>query len=263
MSAPQSLLQLPSIFFSRQALTLEILSFQPWGSYAPLPNLTINTSWQIANGLPRVIFRRGKPDIRIFTYPTPIKTSWEAARKTAPVLWEARKADYGVFVQPNTSETFDIDAMIHLGMDDGSEAPFSLEKMAYKGKFEDPDVDNKTPSEEDRTGGGSWENCPETLKTDFDVDKIYEQVSAQINDVEIRTSTNPGRYLCAYLYYASLAALHTRGETKRGIFVHVPPRNESRDIEIGVGVISKVIEAIADQVLDSNRDNAPDLVSEL
>ncbi|KAJ8132465.1 hypothetical protein O1611_g1159 [Lasiodiplodia mahajangana] len=234
-----------------------VTGFAPWGSYAPLPNLTTNTSWEIANALPRVIFRLNKPNIRIFTYPTPIKTSWETARKTAPVLWEARKADYGISVQPNTPETFHIDAMIHLGMDDGPDSPFSLEKMAYKGRFRDHDVDNKTPSEEDLAGGGSWGSCPDSLETDLDVEEIWKQVSSKVHDVKIRTSTNPGRYLCAYLYYASLAAVHVRGEMKRDLFVHVPPKNDSQDIEKGVGVISKVIEAIADQLLESSRDDIP------
>ncbi|KAI1127283.1 hypothetical protein F5Y10DRAFT_266222 [Nemania abortiva] len=244
-----------------------VTGFAPWGSHAPLPNLTINTSWQIANALPRVIFRHGKPDIRILTYQTPIKASWETARKTAPVLWEARKADYGIFVEPNHSETFHIDAMIHLGMDDDPEAPFSLEKMAYKGGFEDSDVDNKTPSEEDLTGGGAWNSCPNLLETDLHVDGILKQVLSTTHDAEIRTSTDPGRYLCAYLYYASLAAVHVRGEMKRDLFVHVPPKSGSQDIGKGVSVISKVIEAIADQLLDSSRGTpstsrpASDLVS--
>jgi len=131
-------------------------------------------------------------------------------------------------------------------MEDETEAPFSFEKKAYKGKFEDPDVDDREPSEDDLTGGGSWNSCPEVLETDLDVEGIWRQVTSEIKDVNIRTSTNPGRYLCAYLYYASLAALHISEDTKRVIFVHVPPKNESADIERGVFVISKLIEAIAD-----------------
>jgi len=232
-----------------EELNVVVTGFSPWGSYAPLPNLLINTSWLLANSLPRVIFRSRRPNIRILTYPTPVKTSWETARKTVPDLWSARKQDYGIYVGPKTSETFTIHAMVHLGMEDEDEAPFSFEKQAYKSGFEDPDVDGKEPSKEDLSGGGTWSDCPEILKTDLDVERLYQEVKSEIQDVKIRTSTNPGAYLCAYLYYASLASLHNMGETKRVIFVHVPPRNESADIEKGVLLISKLIEAIADQVV--------------
>jgi len=159
---------------------LLIIFEKPWGSYAPLPNLLINTSWQIANSLPRVIFRSKKPNIRVLTYPTPIKTSWETARNIVPTLWAAKKNDYGIYVGPKTSETFRIDAMIHLGMEDETEAPFSFEKKAYKRKFEDPDVDDKEPSGEDLTGSGTWDSCLEVMETDLDVEGIWKQVTSEI-----------------------------------------------------------------------------------
>ncbi|KAJ9133113.1 hypothetical protein NKR19_g9179 [Coniochaeta hoffmannii] len=237
-------------------LNVVVTGFSPWGSFAPLPNLPINTSWQIAKSLPRVIFRASKPNVRILTYPSPIKTSWETARETVPILWKANKSEYGIYVGPSDSKTFTIDAMVHLGMEDDNNAPFSIEKKAYKTKYEDPDVDNKTPSDDDLNGGGLWDKCPDTLETDLDIERVYKQVKAQLEDVNIRTSTNPGRYLCGYLYYSSLAALHAHGEKKRVTFVHVPPKHESEDIERGVMVITKLIQAIADQLdTTSNGDH--------
>ncbi|KAK4206863.1 hypothetical protein QBC37DRAFT_380664 [Rhypophila decipiens] len=84
-------------------LNVVVTGFSSWRSYAPLPNISINTSWQIASSLPRVIFRHDsdKPNIRIVTYPTPIKTSWQTARETVPVLWAGKKADYGIYVVPD------------------------------------------------------------------------------------------------------------------------------------------------------------------
>jgi len=112
--------------------------------------------------------------------PNPIKTSWEAARNIVPTLWAAKKIDYEIYVGPKTSETFRIDAMIHLGMEDETEAPFSFEKKAYKCKFEDPDVDDKEPSGEDLTGSGTWDSCLEVMETDLDVEGIWKQVTSEI-----------------------------------------------------------------------------------
>ena len=98
-----------------------------------------------------------------------MKTSWETARKTVPALWQAKKSDYSIYVGPKQSDLFAIDAMIHPGMEDEDNAPFSFEKTAYKTKFEDPDVDDKRPSEDDLDDGGTWDTCP--METDLDVDK--------------------------------------------------------------------------------------------
>jgi len=114
------------------------------------------------------------------TYPSPIKTSWETARETVPILWKANKSEYGIYVGPSDSKTFTIDAMVHLGMEDDNNAPFSIEKKAYKTKYEDPDVDNKTPSDDDLNGGGLWDKCPDTLETDLDIERVYKQVKAQL-----------------------------------------------------------------------------------
>ena len=70
------------------------------------------------------------------------------------------------------SESFKIDAMVHLGMEDGEDVPFLFEKRAFKTRFEDPDVDDMKPSEDDLNGGGLWEKCPDGINTDFDVELL-------------------------------------------------------------------------------------------
>ncbi len=127
-----------------------------------------------------VIFRGKRPNLRILTFPTPIKTSWETARTTVPVIWEARKEVYGEYKAPNSSDTIKIDAFIYLGMEDDDDAPFSFEKQAQKRKFEGANVDNREPTEDDLTGAGRWNNCPETISTEIDVETALKQVVSKI-----------------------------------------------------------------------------------
>ena len=61
-------------------------------------------------------------------------------------------------------------------------------------------------------------------------------------------SEDPNRFLCAYIYFASLAELYNRDEKKRVLFMHIPIEHESEDVERGVGVACRVIEAMVDDL---------------
>lgn len=157
-----------------------VSSVKTWGPYAPLLDLTINTSWFIATLLPKFIFRTGEPDIRVLTYPKAFKTSWETAEPVVPTLWKGNKADYGLNMEPDQPNTFNIDAMVLLGMDDDDDSRFSFEKKAYRGQFENRDFVNKAPSQADLTGNGTWALAPEVIETDLDVYGIYRQVKSEM-----------------------------------------------------------------------------------
>lgn len=88
--------------------------------------------------------------------------------------------DYGIYKDPEGSKTFTVDSIVHLGMEDADDATFSLEKKVFKAEYEDHDLDNKTPTEDDLNGGGVWDKCPDVLDTELDVEDIWEQVKGQV-----------------------------------------------------------------------------------
>ena len=56
------------------------------------------------------------------------------------------------------------------------------------------------------------------------------------------------RFLCGYEYYTSLAELYNRQETKRGLFLHTPIEHESKDIERGVRLVTKIVESMVEDL---------------
>jgi pyroglutamyl-peptidase len=66
--------------------------------------------------------------------------------------------------------------------------------------------------------------CPfdESLQTDFNLDQIVEQMKAE-GRFDCCVSTDPGRYLCNYVYYQSLTRAQNCSGTKFILFLHVPP----------------------------------------
>jgi hypothetical protein len=124
-------------------------------------------------------------------------------------------------------------------------------------------MEGRRPSTVDLSGGGLWDRCPETIETDFDVEDLLvrmrpllpvslllpsKQSSNARQATDLRLSTDPGPYLCAYIYYASLAYQHSSGSRKNVVFAHVPADYDGPSIERGVDVISRAIEAMADQI---------------
>jgi len=131
--------------------------------------------------LPRVIFRNdGRPDIRLVLYPEPVPSSWNAIRKAVPQFHKGDKDFFGIWRDPETPQHFDVAAVLQMGMLDQPDEAFRLEKNGYKLGYELPDVDGKRPDHDDLTGGGTWDDVPEKLSTDFDLDTIIQKVKSQV-----------------------------------------------------------------------------------
>ena len=59
-------------------------------------------------------------------------------------------------------------------------------------------------------------NFDECCTTDLNIETLCSELQSQHFNVSV--STDPGRYLCNYVYFSSLVAL----EQKTCVFVHVP-----------------------------------------
>ena len=130
--------------------------------------------------MPRVIFRKGKPNIRIITYPDAMKTSWRDARILVPKLWDGEKELYRLYIEEDKPKTFAVAAKIEMGTLDQPGEAYRLERNSFKGEYNLPDVDGKCPDRDDKTGGGTWNNVPEKLSTDIDLDSVYERVNSEL-----------------------------------------------------------------------------------
>lgn len=152
-------------------------------------------------------------------------------RKLIPQLWDGEKDFFRLYNDPNESNTIKIHATLHLGMLDKPREAFRLERNAFKGDYELPDVDGERPNEDDKTGGGTWKDVPEKLSTDLNLDSIYKNIAPQLQvnsydpskslhsntlskDANVIISEDPQRFVCGYIYFSSLAEVYNRNDRK-------------------------------------------------
>ncbi len=94
-----------------------------------------------------------------------------------------------------------------------------VERCAWNlAEAEVPDNAGVRKKGEALTPGGA-----ERVDTAFPVDALIERLRGE--DVPVRTSEDPGRYICNALYHAVLTS--GRPYAKDALFVHVPPTSEA------------------------------------
>ena len=119
------------------------------------------------------------------------------------------------FIQKHKNNNDNDVIMIHLGVD-GSGTHYKLEKCAYNNKdFRIPDVDGNQAIAELISLDQSLD---QPLNTNLPVDTMISVLSLQ--GYSVKESTDPGRYLCNYIYYNSLYHIQNNNLT---LFIHVPP----------------------------------------
>lgn len=137
--------------------------------------------------------------VTVLLHPYPIRVSYDQVRVLSPNL-------YGAYAEH-------IDMVLHLGVSP-SGTSYSLEQQATRDGLSDfADVDGK--SLDACEGDKYWSDCPRTLRTSLDFDDVFKRwqssllttphVSPDLEDVDIRISDSPGRFVCDFLYYCSLA----------------------------------------------------------
>jgi pyroglutamyl-peptidase len=111
--------------------------------------------------------------------------------------------------------------VIHFGVN-AKGSKFQVEKCAYNAK--------------------SWaegekveETGPNMVCTDIDVHRL---VGVLESEFPVEISTDPGRYVCNYMYYRSL-----RIDSRKRLFVHVPPY-EAVAREEQLGFIKRLVEVV-------------------
>lgn len=134
--------------------------------------------------------------------------------------------------------------MLHLGLAD-RRAHFALERRSSSGPYARvPDVDGRTlgPDEAARLFGG----LPAELRPSFDCADVWRRWRDNVRDgtVDVRPSDDPGTYLCAFVYYLSMAWFYRRGEERPVAFCHVPNLLSEEEIKTGIEVVVGLIYAL-------------------
>ncbi|CEF63142.1 Peptidase C15, pyroglutamyl peptidase I family and Peptidase C15, pyroglutamyl peptidase I-like family-containing protein [Strongyloides ratti] len=107
----------------------------------------------------------------------------------------------------------DIDYFIHLGVDSTSKYIIFETEAESHGYFSE-DIDGCVPED----------NCcivqkggePQTLKSSFPLHKICSEMNETNDYYPIMLSTDPGKFLCSYIYYQTLY------HSPKTLFIHVP-----------------------------------------
>ncbi|KAH8332221.1 hypothetical protein KR074_010816 [Drosophila pseudoananassae] len=200
---------------------------------------TVNASWEAVQLLPENLTHNG--------------VEYELVKKLVPV-------EYGA-VDEAVSEIWDLqpDLVIHVGVSGLAKCVY-VEKLAYNHKFKRPDNSGQyLPNGSCQLPHHGKANV---LRCGLDVDKIVAAVNATCdacvapadsnqppNDKSkppsaTKVSKNVGDFLCGYIYLKSLDV-----DTKRSLFVHVPPIDKPFSSEKTAEIVFKIVEQCIQQVV--------------
>ncbi|KAH8242315.1 hypothetical protein KR032_000344 [Drosophila birchii] len=201
---------------------------------------SINASWEAVKLLPDVLSYNGE--------------DYDLEKRLVPVEYSA--------VDDAVTEIWSREPhlVIHVGVSGVAKCVY-VEKLAYNHKFRRPDNSgNYLPNgscELQRNGRAN------VLRCGLDVDKIVVTVNATCDECvapnkpttttphndnpktpsATKASKNVGDFLCGYIYLKSLDM-----DTKRSLFVHVPPIDKPFSTEKTSEILFKIVEQCVQQV---------------
>ncbi|KAL9600737.1 MAG: hypothetical protein Q9219_002978 [cf. Caloplaca sp. 3 TL-2023] len=229
--------------------------------FGPFGNNRINPSHLIASTLPSSFTADNLPNIKIVTA-TPIPAEYHLVRNAVPrLLFPQTPAKARINVSAPMGDALSLsledlllvdstvesrprfDFVVHIGM----AAPrkyFTMETHAHRDGYVARDE-----AGESLEGDTFWRDryeAPETLNPGFDVEDVWRRWKSELVGIDVRTSNDAGRYLCDFIYYASLVEYWRRNPGMKApvMFLHVPGKIEELDIEIGRKVTLGLIGAM-------------------
>ncbi|KIJ36311.1 hypothetical protein M422DRAFT_232537 [Sphaerobolus stellatus SS14] len=220
--------------------------------FGPFAYVKSNPSWECIAGLHNTTLTTAGSSQKIhITCLGPLLVTYSAIISLVPHL-HGRPPSYPDLVEilhERTSLDPDIrapengwDLILHLGA--GFNGGIEVEKAAHKTGYDAADAEKELPPivggssksvtgmskkdklERQRAGqsgkgtssgatrgyGVAYEEFPEELKTDIDVDDLIAFLKKQLKEERIKPSNDAGHYLCDFIYYGSLA------ESQRTLF---------------------------------------------
>jgi pyrrolidone-carboxylate peptidase len=146
------------------------------------------------------------------------------------------------------SENPNYDIILHIGLA-AARNYYTLEQQSVRDGYLDKDVDDAYFSKHD--AARLFSECPAVLRPTFDCADVLKRWRGNVSDcvgADIRSSNDPGSYLCGFLYYLSLSWFWKQGREERPVvFLHVPDLPNEIDIEQGrrvaIGLIRALVES--------------------
>ncbi|KAH9447157.1 hypothetical protein Pst134EA_029201 [Puccinia striiformis f. sp. tritici] len=231
--------------------------------FGPFRTHLTNASFEIVK---RAIAKSGETvegvsgrEVEVVGHREPIRVSYKSVDELLSELYETHP---------------DIDLVIHTGLNATlARSEFLIETIAHRDRYVSPDVDGLVGDDFlSQSKREQWiDNGPLSLSSSVLVAPLIQQVKAQISvPIELKASTDAGRYLCEFIYYDSLLRFHGRDNLNKNptevtreaaetditdhqpgnplqlpvLFVHVPPSLDLMDLELGGLVLHTIVQEI-------------------
>ncbi|CAO1597286.1 hypothetical protein XANCAGTX0491_001103 [Xanthoria calcicola] len=235
-------------------LTVLVTGFGAFG------NNGINPSHLIANSLPSSFTADHLPNIKIVKA-SPIPVHYRTVRDVVPRLLfpqppgkVAMTRSYppsiptSLFqdlppVDPTAEDKPRFDFVLHIGMAAPREY-FTMETCAHRDRYLGKDEAGET-MEADTLWRDEYK-APEILRPGFDAEDVWKRWKSDLMGVDVRPSSDAGRYLCDFIYYTSLVEYWRKDSKAMApvMFLHVPGNSGDYDIEMGRKVALGLIGAM-------------------
>ncbi|KAJ7462016.1 hypothetical protein FB451DRAFT_1267503 [Mycena latifolia] len=210
-----------------------VTGFGPFGTYKE------NPSWLAVRTLHDTIINtaptRGKPPKgpkpdSIHLTALNIPTVYSAVLNTLPGLHAQPPVLPEQYTPPTSrappEEGFQL--IVHVGV--AGPGPLRAERLAHKTGYQLPDYERQSPpiiiGKGTLRGFGSpryGDEFSDELFTSIDVDDLVSELTSGPDPLSLQTSDDPGRFLCDFIYYCSLAESQREGRNTPVLFIHCPP----------------------------------------
>ena len=109
---------------------------------------------------------------------------------------------------------------LHLGVNVKANC-FILEKCAYNdATFRVPDERGYQPRNQTVVNDFPYQ---QSLSSDLNISALKLQVNSSCPNLTLQVSTDPGRFVCNFTYFYSLAKARAQKSCTHSVFMHVPP----------------------------------------
>ncbi|KAL8771895.1 MAG: hypothetical protein Q9209_002833 [Squamulea sp. 1 TL-2023] len=237
---------------------LEEITVLPFGDNG------INPSHLIANSLPFSFTADDLPNIKIIRA-SPIPVRYRTVRDVIPRLLfpqpQQKVAPTRSYPPSISASPFEdllateftaedkprFDFVLHIGMAAPREY-FTMETCAHRDRYI-----GKDEAGESMEGDTLWRDeykAPEILQPGFDAEDVWRRWRADLEGVDVRPSSDAGRYLCDFIYYTSLVEYWRKDPKGMApvMFLHVPGGTKDFDVEMGRKVALGLIGAMVGSV---------------
>ena len=188
--------------------------------FGPFKSHEVNASWVAVRELSKMGLDR--EDCNLVVREIPV--TYHAVKNEVPRLWQQ--------LRPHL--------VVHVGVSSIAQ-DLTLEQLAHNDGYVKVDAAGKL-----NHCSYCCKNGPPNITSELRMDLVCHSVNQSECGVIAVLSTDPGRYLCDFIYYTSL-----HQDKSKVAFIHVPPLNSPYTAEeLAVG-IQKAIHAMLEQ-LDNN-----------